>query len=101
MIHTVLRILLEGNNLLPWRQHSKTLQPESQERWVREGVQLVLIPPRTQLTLQLPEACCSETSGHATQATAIFAANLCACRCAASAGAKLLLIKLYSVSPDH
>lgn len=100
MIQTVLRTVLEGNNLLLWRQHSKTPQLESQERWVTEGVQLALILPRTQLRLQLPGPRGRETSGHTTEATIIFAANLCAHRCAASSGAKLLPKKLHSVSTD-
>lgn len=88
------------NNLLPWRQHSKTAQPECQEGWVTEGVQLTLIPPRTQRRLQLPGACGSETSGHITEATVIFAANLSTCGCATSGEAKLLPIKLHSISRD-
>jgi len=60
MIHIVLRAALEGNILLPWWQHSKTLQQESQERWVTEGAQLALILPRTQLRLQMLGACGSE-----------------------------------------
>lgn len=66
MIHTVLRTTLEGNYLLSWRQHSKTPQPESRELWVT-GVQLALIPARTQLRLLLPGACGSGTSGHTTE----------------------------------
>lgn len=101
MIHTVLRTVLEGNNLLPWRQHSKTPQEESQEGWVTEGVQLTLIPSRTQLRFQLPGACGDKTSGLTTEDTVISAANLCTQRCAASHGAKLCPIKLHSVSMDR
>lgn len=100
IIHTVLRTFLEGNNLLPWTQHSKTAQPECQERWVIEGAQLALIRPRTQCRLHLPGACGSETSGHTTEATVIFAANLSTCVCATSGEAKLLPIKLHSLSSD-